>query len=245
MQASIWIGFDPREAAAFAVAADSIKRHLSRPIPVHGLVLEEVKRRGLFWRRQEVRDGRIWDVISDAPCATEFSISRFLTPHLATQAVAHLGSPAWALFLDCDVLVNADLSVLFEALDERYAVMCVKHQHDPAPGLKMDNQLQTAYARKNWSSLAAYNLRHPANAALTVEMVNAAPGRDLHAFSWLSDDEIGELAPVWNWFPSFGRPADGTPKVVHFTDGLPNLPGYEEQPFADEWRAALNRWACL
>jgi hypothetical protein len=243
MQASIWVGFDPKEAAAFAVAVDTIKRHLSRPIPVFGLVLDECKRQGLFWRPQEQRQGRTWDVISDAPCATEFSISRFLTPHLARQRVAYMGAPAWALFLDCDMLVNADLASLFDTLDERHAVACVKHHHEPPEGLKMDGQLQVTYARKNWSSLCAYNLRHASNATLTVEMINTVPGRDLHRFAWLKDEEIGELPAVWNWFPSFGKPNDGTPKVVHFTDGLPFHEGHEDDDFADDWRAALNRWA--
>jgi hypothetical protein len=33
------------------------------------------------------------------------------------------------------------------------------------------------------------------------------------------------------------------PKIAHFTNGIPDLPGYENVPFADEWRAELARWA--
>jgi hypothetical protein len=243
MQASIWIGFDPREAASYAVTRDSVQRRLRGGVSVHGLVLADLKAQGLYWRPTERREGRLWDVISEAPCATEFSISRFLVPHLARQRLATLTPPAWALFMDGDMLANADLGELFDQADERYAVMCVKHQHDPAPGLKMDDQLQTAYARKNWSSLTLWNLHHPSNQGLSVEIINTVPGRDLHRFFWLRDEEIGELSPVWNWFASFGVPDDGQPKVTHFTDGTPEMKGYEEQPFADEWRAALARWA--
>jgi hypothetical protein len=44
-----------------------------------------------------------------------------------------------------------------------------------------------------------FNCDHPSNKKLTVEMINTLPGRDLHRFCWLEDDEIGELDPGWNW----------------------------------------------
>jgi len=33
------------------------------------------------------------------------------------------------------------------------------------------------------------------------------------------------------------------PAIVHFTDGIPTMAGYEDCAFADEWRAELERWA--
>jgi hypothetical protein len=73
-------------------------------------------------------------------------------------------------------------------------------------------------------------------------VVNNAPGRDLHRFFWLADCDIGELSPKWNWLVGHTRaPVD--PQVVHFTEGTPDMPGYENVDFADEWRAELNRWA--
>ena len=36
MKQSIWVGFDPREADAFAVTRHSINKHLITPIPVRG-----------------------------------------------------------------------------------------------------------------------------------------------------------------------------------------------------------------
>ena len=229
---SIYVGYDPREIAAFEVAVASIKDHLTTPVPVHDICLAEMKAAGFYRRPTEVRDGRLWDVISEAPCATEFSISRFLTPLLAQWG--------WALFMDCDMLVRADLNDLFALCDDRYAVMCVKHRHEPAEQRKMDNQIQTRYSRKNWSSVMAVNVGHPANKALTVDLINTVPGRDLHRFCWLKDEDIGELGPEWNWLAGHSDPSIDA-KIAHFTLGTPDMRGYEKQRYADEWWLTLDR----
>ncbi len=166
--------------------------------------------------------------------ATEFAISRFLCPHLAGSG--------WAIFMDCDMLVRSNVEQLFKLLDPSKAVMVVKHNFQPPEGIKMDGQLQLRYARKNWSSVCAFNASHPANAALTVEMVNTLPGRELHAFSWLEDKDIGELDCSWNWLVGHSNP-EVEPDICHFTDGLPTMSGYEDCAFADEWRAELELWA--
>jgi hypothetical protein len=106
----------------------------------------------------------------------------------------------------------------------------------------MDGQIQTKYLKKNWSSFCIFDADHPSNRVLTPEVVNSLPGRDLHRFCWLRDDEIGELDPTWNWLAGESEPMD-EPNVVHHTLGSPALPGYESVPFADEWRAELNAWA--
>jgi hypothetical protein len=102
----------------------------------------------------------------------------------------------------------------------------------------MDGQIQTRYARKNWSSVMVLNCDHPANQALTTDLVNSATGRYLHGFNWLCDDQIGALDPKWNWLVGHSDPAID-PAIVHFTDGTPDMVGYEDQPFADEWRNHL------
>lgn len=232
---SIWVGFDPREATAFAVARHSIKHLLTRPIPINGLVLDQLRKAGLYYRPTTIDGGKLYDVISAAHMATEFAISRFLVPSLAGSG--------WALFLDADMLARANLARLFDLADPRYAVMCVKHNHAPVAGLKMDGQVQVAYPRKNWSSFLLFNCDHPANRQLDVALVNCVPGRDLHRLSWIEDDAlIGELGVEWNWLVGHSPPST-SPKVVHFTDGGPWLPGYEDVPYADEWRDALRRWA--
>jgi lipopolysaccharide biosynthesis glycosyltransferase len=165
--------------------------------------------------------------------STEFACSRFLTPLLARTG--------WALFMDCDMLCRAPLRELFAMADDRYAVMCVQHVHVPTEAVKMDGQEQTLYARKNWSSLVLYNCDHPANERLTLDAVNTLPGRDLHRFCWLRDEEIGALPVEWNWLASVSDAAV-EPKMVHYTLGAPNLPGYEHSPYADEWRAERRAW---
>lgn len=238
---SIYIGFDPREVDAFAVARQSINRHLTQQIPVYGLVLDQLKKSGLYTRPTELRASAadrpvLWDIISDAPMSTQFSNSRFLVPCLAKTG--------WALFMDCDMLVRGNLARLFDYKSDnsRYAVMCVKHNHKPVGKTKMDGQLQTKYRRKNWSSFMLFNCDHPSNKKLTVEMVNTLPGRDLHRFCWLEDEEIGELGPEYNYLVGHTK-TDKEPICVHFTDGIPSMSGYENCEYADEWRKELTSWA--
>jgi hypothetical protein len=234
---SIWIGFDPREAAAFAVARGTAEQHVPRHVQIRGIVLDDIRARGLYWRPTSRKDGRLWDDISQAPMSTEFAVSRFLTPLLAREGLA--------LFMDCDMLVRDSLVPMFDyaTAHPEFAVLCVKHDHRPVEGsLKMDGQLQTAYARKNWSSVMLFNCAHPANARLDVDLINSRRGRDLHAFCWLQDDEIGALPAEWNYLIGHTR-VDEAPKIVHFTDGIPMMPGYENCEYADEWRAAMTRWA--
>jgi lipopolysaccharide biosynthesis glycosyltransferase len=145
----------------------------------------------------------------------------------------------WALFCDCDFLFRADLNELFKLKDDRYAVMCVKHDYSPQEGVKMDGQIQQSYPRKNWSSLVLWNCGHESNKKLTPRMANFMPGSFLHAFKWLKDSEIGALPEYWNWLEGHSSPSI-EPRGVHFTRGTPNFPGYEQVPYADEWRSYLN-----
>lgn len=233
---SIWIGYDAREAEAFSVARASVKSRLCLPIPIRGLVLRDLQNRGLYTRPTEYRASAekpvLWDVISDAPMATEFAISRFLVPMLAKRG--------WALFMDCDMMALADVGKLLQSLDASKAVHCVKHVHEPKSSTKMDGQLQTFYARKNWSSFMAVNCEHPSNRALTVEMVNTLPGRDLHRFCWLKDEEIGALDPAWNFLVGHSDPTI-QPKVIHWTNGGPWFREHSNTAFAEQWLDARDR----
>src|SRR5262245_60498468 len=230
--ASIWVGWDPREAEAFAVCRHSLQRH-SGNVPIHAIALDDLRDAGLYRRPTSVRDGRMWDDISEAPCSTQFAISRFMTPLLAKRG--------WAVFMDCDILCRADMNELFDQLDDRYAVMCVKHHHVPPEGVKMDNQLQTLYRRKNWSSVMAFRCEDPRNQALTVDLINTVPGRELHAMCWLRDEDIGALDPAWNWLEGYSDPSID-PKLCHFSRGGPWFAGYEDVAYAEEWRAERGAW---
>jgi hypothetical protein len=185
---------------------------------------------GSIYYRPEKRhgDGTRWDVISNAPMATEFSIARFFVHHLQRNG--------WALYCDCDFLFRAPVEELFALADPRYAVMVVKHPEFSGGGVKMDGQRQTSYPRKNWSSLMLINCGHPAVQSLSVRALNETSGLSLHQFLWASEDDIGALPFEWNVL--VGVSADyPAPKAAHFTLGVPSMKGYEDQPFADEWRS--------
>lgn len=237
MNRSVYIGWDPREIDAWEVARYSLLRRCSRPIQVHKLRLSEMQERGLYTRPTKRVGNRLVDELSirpdyDGSISTEHANSRFLTPHLARTG--------WALFMDGDMLVRGDIADVFEGLNPAHAVYCVKHLHRPRNITKMDDQLQTRYRRKNWSSFMIFNCDHPANKALTLEKINKWPGRELHAFSWLVDWQIGELLPDWNYLVGYSDP-EIQPKVVHFTEGTPDMAGYEHCEYAEEWREELRR----
>jgi len=226
----VFIGWDSSQVDAYEVCRHSILRHASGPVDVQPLRQEELRERGLYRRPVERRNDQLWDPISEAPMSTEFAITRFLATHLA--------GPDWAVFCDCDFLWRADITKLFELAERRYALMCVHHLHKPDETAKMDGKLQTRYQRKNWSSLMLVNGSHPANCDLTLDMVNTLPGRDLHRFCWLEDDQIGELPAEWNWLEGITS-SEIEPKAVHFTRGGPWFENFKNVQYADDWRGEL------
>jgi hypothetical protein len=130
------------------------------------------------------------------------------------------------------MLWQADVAELFECANPKYAIRVVKHEQKLGMrgGEKMDGQLQTHYARKNWSSVMLWNLGHASNKRLSPSMLNQLPGRDLHRFCWLADDEIGSLPFEWNVLV---EPTE--PKLLHYTLGGPWFPGYEKCAYSGEW----------
>lgn len=235
MNRSIYIGYDYREADAFEVCRASLLRNLSAPISIHKLVLQDLQDRKLYTRPTTRYGNQLIDELSKRPdyggeISTEHANARFCVPQLAHEG--------WALFMDCDMLVRGDLNEVFDMLNPARALYCVQHYYEPKSKMKMDGQVQTRYLRKNWSSFMVFNCDHAANWKLP-DVVNVWPGRDLHALFWLKEDQIGVLPPEWNYLVGHTRLAGREPKVVHFTEGLPNMPGYEECEYADEWRREL------
>lgn len=234
-------GYDNREVVGYQLCAFSAIRRTSKPLRFTPLMEKPLRYAGLYTRKHEMRDGQLWDVISDAPMATSFANSRFLVPWLVPEGTE------WALFCDfADMLFVADPAELFALADDKYAVMVVKHRHDPLEDRKMDNQVQTQYKRKNWSSVVLWNLKHLANKLLCKEMVNTLPGRELHSFCWLDKSEIGELPLEWNWLVGYTEDQEWKykkkaplPKLLHYTEGLPIMKGYEDGPFAEIWKMEL------
>lgn len=218
-----YIGYDERERAAYRVAWHSLKAWSG--VEATPLDIRKLEACGLLRRPTDTRGKQIYDLPSNAPCSTEFAISRFLVPILAQSG--------WALFTDADVVFQADVRELFALADPRYAVMCVKHEQKGG-GTKMDGQAQLSYPRKNWSSVMLFNCDHPANKRLSLDDVNFRRGFDLHQFYWLHDSEIGELPPEWNWLVGV-QPEPRNAKIAHFTLGGPFTPGWDGGPFDGIW----------
>lgn len=213
---TIVAGWDTREIVGHHLFTFSAIRRTSQPLRFVPLMEKPLRHSGLYRRPHEQRGAQLWDTISAAPMATSFANSRFLLPWIA-------GDVDIALFADgADMLWLDDPAKLFALAERRYAVQVVKREHVPTATKKMDGQQQTRYARKNWSSVVLWNLRHKAHRRLTIEMVNELPGRDLHRFCWLEDDEIGELPARWNHLVGVDK-IDGEPGLLHFTDGTPEV----------------------
>ena len=229
----IYVGWDPREVDAYRVCVHSLRARASTPLDPRPLTLDSLVEAGLYTRPTERPNGALWDVISGAPMSTEFAISRFFVPYLAKR---DRPSARYAVFCDCDFLWLADIDDLVASLDDSKALACVQHQYAPKDTVKMDGQAQTLYFRKNWSSLMIFNLRHPSNEKLTLDLLNGVPGRDLHRFCWLGDEELQALEPDWNWLEGASEITERPPRAVHFTRGGPWMPGWQDVAFADLWR---------
>ncbi|MEO6709301.1 MAG: hypothetical protein ABIP42_06965, partial [Planctomycetota bacterium] len=101
---------------------------------------------------------------------------------------------------------------------------------------KMDGQAQTSYPRKLWSSVCLWNTDHRANRRLSLHDINTRPGRDLHAFYHLHDDEIGALDPAWNVLVGEEDVPDDA-RILHWTLGGPFTPGWAGQRHDALWRS--------
>lgn len=233
MSLHVWIGYDEREKIAFDVCSYSLARRASIPITVQALKIGDMRSRGIF-KRGFIQDGAVKiDRIDGKPFSTDFAFTRFLVPHLQNYR-------GWALFVDCDFLFRADVAELAPLMDDRHAVRVVKHEQPDTGSSKMDGQRQEPYPRKNWSSFILWNCGHPLNRDIGPIEVNTRPGRWLHGFSWLKDDQIGDLPPAWNWLSGV-NPPDPDPKAVHYTLGGPWFADWQTVPFGDEWRSECRK----
>jgi len=143
------------------------------------------------------------------------------------------------------MLCRADLAGLAAEMERQSdkAVLVVKHDYVPKTERKFLDQVQTKYARKNWSSLMLFN--NERCRALSAQYVNAASGLELHRFGWVDESLIGELPREWNWLVT---EYDYNPaaKIVHYTLGGPWFDAYRDCDYAAEWlaeREAMNRRA--
>ena len=213
---TVYIGYDKKEDTAYEVLKFSLERIATKPIRVVPIKKNLIERMGIYTRKSNMIHGQQYDEIDGKPFSTEFSFSRFLVPALNMYQ-------GYALYMDCDMYIRADVNELFELCENSYyPLWCVKHKYAPEKGIKMDGKEQQPYPRKNWSSLMMFNCGHEVNEKLTPEAVNTKSGRWLHTFQWLPDKEadIGTIPEEWNWLDNHSS-EDIEAKNVHFTTGGP------------------------
>jgi hypothetical protein len=207
----IWIGYDPREAIAFHTCVNSIIRHASKPVTIHPLALNNIP-----GYEEKHTDG-----------SNQFIYSRFLVPWLMSWK-------GTAIFMDGDMVVTDDIHKITQNIGGNQPVHVVKHDYTPKDTTKYLGAKQTAYPRKNWSSVIVWNCDHFANRKLTPEFIQEATGEYLHRFQWLKDEQIGELDPAWNWLSQeFGPKPDA--KLIHWTCGTPCFHEYATSEMSNIW----------
>lgn len=221
----VFIGYDSREPIAFHVLAHSIQRRASLPVAITPLIQDQLRSLGLYWRDRGPTE------------STEFSLTRFLVPALC-------GFTGYAIFLDCDMLCRmdvAELAPLFAGHARECppeAVWVCPHDYVPKAAMKFLGQVQTAYPRKNWSSLIVFN--NERCRALSPGYVNSASGLELHRFHWIKDDEIGKLPLEWNFLVGEDNQSDQPPKILHYTNGGPWFPETRDCDHAGDWLRELD-----
>ena len=219
----IFIGYDFRERAATNVLIDSLYQNSNHPLSITPILTNQLVKQGFHSREKDKNQ------------STDFAFTRFLVPYL-------MNFQGWAIFMDCDMLCRADISELWDQRNEKYSLLCVKHDHIPIEKIKFLGEKQTSYPKKNWSSLMLMNCKKCKS--LTIDYVNNASGLDLHRFNWLdNDEEIGEIkGQGWNQLINSEavkkyKTENVNPKLLHWTLGGPwfkdqrNMGG----DFAIEW----------
>ncbi len=207
----VFVGYDPREAVAYHVCANSIIRHASRPVAIIPIALN------LFQDYDETHtDG-----------SNHFIYTRFLVPHLMRYT-------GWAIFIDGDMILRDDIVKLWNLQDVSKDVIVVKHDYKTKRKEKYLGSKNEDYPRKNWSSVILWNCNSHPNRKLTPDFVQKATGAELHRFTWLKDERIGELPPEWNWLPDeYGANPDA--KLLHYTLGTPCFHEFADTPQGAEW----------
>ena len=218
MSLKIFIGWDSREIEAYKVCVKSLKKYASQELDITPIVKDTLIETGEYYRPQPEAG------------SVEFTYTRFLVPYLTNY-------DGWALFIDCDFLFTRDVSELFDMTNDKYALMCAKHDYVPKNSIKMDGQKQVSYPRKNWSSCILWNCGHPANIILNPDVVSKESGAFLHRFYWLPDESIGDIPLEWNWLEGEYDKPDTPPAAIHFTNGGPWFENYQNTDYADLWRS--------
>jgi lipopolysaccharide biosynthesis glycosyltransferase len=208
---NIVVGFDQRESVAYHTFCQSIIEKSSLPIQFTPLAINTLK------GYQETHTDK----------SNDFIYSRFLTPYLSDFK-------GWAIFFDGDMICQTDIKELWDLKDESKALMVVKHDYQTKANIKYLGNKNENYPRKNWSSVILWNCAHPKHQILTPSFIANQTGKYLHRFSWLDDEDIGEVNREWNWL-AIEYPENRDAKLIHYTLGTPCFKDYKDTDMADIW----------
>jgi lipopolysaccharide biosynthesis glycosyltransferase len=211
------IGFDQRESVAYHTFCQSILQKTSVPVSFMPILINS-----LTDYKETHTDG-----------SNSFIYSRFLTPHLNNYE-------GWAIFADGDMICLSDIKELWNLRDENKALMVVKHEYETKVNIKYLGNKNENYPRKNWSSVILWNCGHPKHKILTPQFISNQSGQYLHRFSWLNEDEIGELPKEWNWL-AIEYPENPNAKLIHYTLGTPCFNEYKDTSMADHWHRIFKK----
>ena len=207
----IYIGFDQREAIAYHAFVQSLIDHASIPLDITPLAMRTLK------GYEEKHEDK----------SNDFVYSRFLTPFLNDFK-------GWAIFADGDMICQKDIKELLDLKDSSKALQVVKHDYKTKANQKYLGNINQDYPRKNWSSVILWNCEHPKHKILTPDFIANQTGKYLHRFSWLEDQEIGELPQEWNWLAT-EYPNNEQANIIHYTLGTPCFKDYRKTEMADIW----------
>jgi lipopolysaccharide biosynthesis glycosyltransferase len=207
----IYIGFDQRESVAYHTFVQSLIDNASIPLQITPLAVKNLD------EYEEKHEDK----------SNDFVYSRFLTPFLNDFE-------GWAIFADGDMICQTDIKELLDLRDDSKALQLVKHDYQTKAYKKYLGNINQDYPRKNWSSVILWNCAHPKHRILTPDFITNQTGKYLHRFSWLEDDEIGELPKEWNWLAT-EYPKNEQAKIIHYTLGTPCFKDYRDTEMSDIW----------
>ena len=115
-----------------------------------------------------------------------------------------------------DILLQDDISKLFDMADDKYSVMVAKNKH-----------------KFEWASVMLFNCAKCQK--LVPQYIEDA--ESLHTIAWIEDKEkIGELPSRWNHLVGYDEPNNDV-SLIHYTQGIPAFEETKDCEHAAKWYA--------
>ena len=211
----IVVGFDQKESVAYHTFAQSVIENSTIPTRFMPLNIGSLTN-----YKETHKDG-----------SNDFIYSRFLVPYL-------MNFNGWAIYADGDMVCLEDIKKLWDLRDDKFAVQVVKHDYKTKIKTKYWGNKNEDYPRKNWSSLILWNCNHLSHKILTPKFIQQKTGAFLHRFSWIKDEEIGELEKEWNWLAMEYEEKNDI-NLIHYTIGTPCFEEYQNKSLSSYWKKSF------